>query len=52
MSHVSAAVVFGVPLLTPPPTRIHVTSSGGDRRTTNATFIVHADLDPSGTDEQ
>jgi len=46
VSHVSAAVVFGVPLLTPPPTRIHVTSGGADRRTTNSTFIVHADLDP------
>ncbi|PYY45691.1 hypothetical protein DEJ03_09940 [Curtobacterium sp. MCLR17_043] len=45
ISHVSAAVVFGVPLLTPPPTRIHVTSRGADRRTTNATFVVHADLD-------
>lgn len=46
VSHVSAAVVFGVPLLTPPPTRVHVTSTGEDRRTTNATFVVHADLDP------
>jgi hypothetical protein len=46
VSHVSAAVVFGVPLLTPPPVRIHVTSRGADRRTTNATFVVHADLDP------
>lgn len=46
VSHVSAAAVFGVPLLTAPPTRIHLTSAGIDRRTTNATFVVHADLDP------
>lgn len=46
VSHVSAAVVIGVPMVSALPGRIHLTSVGGDRRTTNATFIVHADLDP------
>ncbi|MBT2504193.1 hypothetical protein [Curtobacterium sp. ISL-83] len=46
VSHVSAAVVLGVPMVSSLPGRIHLTSVGGDRRTTNATFIVHADLDP------
>lgn len=46
VSHVSAAVVLGVPTVSPPPDRVHVTTVGSDRRTTNASFVVHADLDP------
>ncbi|WP_156463573.1 hypothetical protein [Curtobacterium sp. Leaf183] len=48
LSHVSAAVVLAVPLVTDPPDRVHLTTPGADGRTTNATFIVHADLDPTG----
>ncbi|MGU3410920.1 hypothetical protein ACLBWP_12475 [Microbacterium sp. M1A1_1b] len=44
----SAAVVLAVPLVTDPPDRVHLTTHGADGRTTNATFIVHADMDPSG----
>lgn len=46
VSHVSAAVVLAVPLVSDPPDRVHLTTPGADRRTTNATFVVHADLSP------
>lgn len=47
VSHLSAAAVLGVPFLGSWPHRVHLTSSGTDRRTTSATFVVHADFDPS-----
>ena len=49
LSHVSAAVVVGVPVLGELPARVHLTNRGSDARTTNATFVMHADLDPERT---
>ncbi|MFJ3384261.1 MULTISPECIES: hypothetical protein [unclassified Curtobacterium] len=46
VSHLSAAALTGVPFLGRWPERVHLTSTGQDRRTTNATFVVHADFDP------
>jgi hypothetical protein len=46
VSHRSAAAVLGVPLLAEPPERVHLTSVGRNHGTTNATFVVHADLGP------
>jgi hypothetical protein len=46
ISHVSAAVVLRVPVIGDVPDRVHLTNRGSERGTTNATFIVHADLDP------
>lgn len=47
VSHLSAAAVLGVPHVGRWPDRVHLTGPGRDARTTNATFIVHADFDPS-----
>ena len=47
VSHLSAAAVLGVPYLHTWPERVHLIRPGQDARTTNATFIVHADLDPT-----
>jgi hypothetical protein len=46
-SHLSAAAVLGVPHVGRWPERVHLVRPGHDARTTNATFIVHADFDPS-----
>jgi len=47
VSHLSAAAVIGVPHVGRWPERVHLTRPGRDARTTNATFVVHADFDPS-----
>ncbi|MET3453220.1 hypothetical protein [Curtobacterium sp. 1544] len=47
VSHLSAAAVLGVPFLHPWPGRVHLIRPGEDARTTSATFVVHADLDPT-----
>lgn len=46
-SHLSAAAVLGVPHVGRWPDRVHLIRPGHDARTTNATFIVHADFDPT-----
>lgn len=45
VSHLSAAAIVGVPFLGTWPSKVHLTSTGQDRRTTSATFVVHADFD-------
>lgn len=47
VSHLSAAAVLGVPHVGRWPDRVHLIRPGRDARTTNATFVVHADFDPS-----
>lgn len=47
VSHLSAAAVLGVPFVHAWPRRVHLLRLGEDARTTNATFVVHADLDPA-----
>ncbi|MFJ4220767.1 hypothetical protein [Curtobacterium luteum] len=50
VSHRSAAVLLGVPVLGTLPDRVQLIRRGRRSRTTNATFVVHDDLDPESRD--
>ncbi len=50
VSHRSAAVLLGAPIIGPLPDRVQLIRRGRRSRTTNATFVVHDDLDPGSRD--